>query len=122
MVTPVERTSYRQQLHTLLPAGAVWPDEPGTALDDLLDAIAEQMARVDASGANLLDDIRPNTTLDLLPEWERVAGLPDTCSVDGSSVAVRRASLLEKLVTKTSPSVSEFERIGDLFGVDIDGR
>ena len=119
MVAPVERTSYREQLHALLPQGSAWPREPGTVLDDLLDAIAEQLARVDSSGSNLLDDIRPNNTLDLLSDWERVAGLPDSCSVDNSSVAVRRASLLEKLVTKTSPSPAEFRRIGDLFGVTI---
>ena len=60
------------------------------------------------SGANLLDEIRPSTTFELLPDWERVVGLPDICSVLGSTVTVRRASLLEKLVSKPTLNPSEF--------------
>ena len=103
----------------LLPSGPAWSPESGTVLDLLLDAIAAQMADVDSTAANLLDEIRPSTTFDLLPDWERVVGLPDSCSVLGSTITVRRASLLEKLVTKPTLNASEFVRIGRTFGVDI---
>ena len=119
MVQPVSRDAYRDQIHALLPAGRAWPEESGTTLDDLVQAIASRVADVDLSDANLLEEIRPNTTFDLLPEWERVAGLPDICSVLGATVTVRRASLLEKLVTKPTLHTSEFVRIGRTFGVDI---
>ena len=74
---------------------------------------------MDLSGSHLLDEIRPNTTLDLLPDWERVAGLPDICSRLGTTIAGRRASLLDKLVTKPTLHPSEFVRIGATFGVVI---
>ena len=119
MVQAVTRDAYRDQIHALLPAGRAWPEEADTTLDDLVQAIAVAFAEIDLNDANLLDEIRPSTTFDLLPEWERVAGLPDSCSVLGSTAAVRRASLLEKLVTKPSLHPSEFERIGRTFGVDI---
>ena len=119
MVQTVNRDAYRDQLHALLPAGRAWPEEADTTLDALVRAIAAEIAEVDLHDANLLEEIRPNTTFDLLPEWERVAGLPDVCSVLGATVAVRRASLLEKLVTKPTLHSSEFERIGRTYGVDI---
>ena len=119
MVQPVPRDAYRDHLHALLPSGPAWPGEDGTTLDALLRAIAERLAEVDLSGANLLDEILPNSTFDLLPDWERVAGLPDICSRLGSTITVRRASLLEKLVTKPTLNASEFVRIGESFGVTI---
>lgn len=119
MVDVVERPAYREQLHALLPSGRAWSEDTGTVLDSFLDAIASQLAEVDRAGANMLDEIRPSTTLELLPDWERVAGLPDSCSVLGSTIAIRRASLLEKLVTKPTLNPSEFVRIGRTFGVEI---
>ena len=119
MVQAVNRDAYRDQLHALLPAGRAWPEESGTTLDALVRALAADIAEVDLHDANLLDEVLPNSTLDLLPEWERVAGLPDSCSQLGSSIAVRRASLIEKLVTKPTLNASEYERIGRTFGVTI---
>ena len=119
MVETVPRPAYRDQLHVLLPSGPAWSPEAGTVLDLLLDAFAAQMADLDSTAVNLLNEIRPSTTFDLLPDWERVVGLPDSCSVLGSTITVRRASLLEKLVTKPTLNVSEFVRIGRTFGVDI---
>ena len=119
MVDVVHREAYRAQLHGLLPAGRAWPDEIGTTIDQLVDALAEEMAEIDLGAANLLEEIRPSTTLDLLSDWERVAGLPDVCSRLATTTAGRRASLLEKLVTKPTLNASEFIRIGETFGVTI---
>lgn len=119
MVQPVNREAYRDQLHALLPAGRAWPEESDTTLDALVRAITAAFAEVDLHDANLLDEILPNSTFDLLPDWERVAGLPDSCSVLGATVTVRRASLLEKLVSKPTLNPSEFVRIGRTFGVEI---
>ena len=119
MVEAVPRSAYREQLHALLPSGPAWPEDIGTVLDNFLDAIAARFADVDLQGARLLDEVRPNTTFHLLTDWERVAGLPDECSVLGSTITIRRGSLLEKLVTKPTLNASEFERIGRTFGVTI---
>ena len=119
MVQSVNRDAYREQIHALLPAGRAWPEEADTTLDALVRAMAAQVAEVDRSASNLLADILPSTTFNLLPDWERVAGLPDICSVLGSSITIRRASLLENLVTKPTLHVTEFERIGRTFGTII---
>ena len=74
MVESVNRDAYREQIHALLPAGRAWPEEADTTLDALVRAMASQVAEVDRSASNLLTDILPNTTFNLLPDWERVAG------------------------------------------------
>ena len=76
MVGLLDREGYRDQLHKLLPSGRAWPDEADTTVDQLVQALAAQMAEIDREAARLLDEIRPNTTFALLPDWERVAGLP----------------------------------------------
>ena len=59
MVATVEREAYTAQLHGLLPSGRAWPDEADTTVDQLVQALAAQMAEIDRGGARLLDEIRP---------------------------------------------------------------
>ena len=66
MVESVNRDAYREQIHALLPAGRAWPEEADTTLDALVRAMASQVAEVDRSASNLLTDILPNTTFNLL--------------------------------------------------------
>ena len=51
----------------------------------------------------LLDDIRPNETVALLPDWERVSGIPDDCSQKASTISERIAALLTKVVLRVEP-------------------
>ena len=119
MVQTVDRDAYRDQLHALLPAGRAWPEEADTTLDALVRAMASQVSEVDRSAANLLTEIRPNTTFDLLPDWERVLGLPDDCSDLGSDVTTRRASVLALLVTQPTLHPDDYVEIGERYGVTI---
>ena len=119
MVQPVTRDAYRDQLHALLPAGRAWPEESDTTLDALVRAITADLADVDLRDANLLIEVRPNTAVALLPDWERVVGLPDDCSSLASTLNERQAAVLEKVVTKPTLNASEFVRIGASFGVTI---
>ena len=122
MVQPVNRDAYRDQLHALLPSGPAWPGEDGTTLDALLRAIADRLAEVDLSGARLLDEVRPDSSVDLLPDWERVLGLPDSCSQLGSGIAIRRASVLAKLVAQPTMNPSAYVAVAAEFGIDITVR
>ena len=119
MVQPVNRDAYRDQLHALLPSGRAWPEEPDTTLDAFIRAIASQMSATDRSATNLLTEILPSATFQLLPDWERVAGLPDDCSVATSDVTTRRASLLAVLVTQATLHANDFIATAARFGVTI---
>lgn len=119
MVQPVGREAYREQLFGLLPTGRAWPRGPGTVLYKLLDASAERFADIDRRAVGLLDELLVSRTFDLLPEWEADLGLPDSCSVLGSSVQVRRAAALHKQVSKPDMSPEAYREIARSFGVEI---
>ena len=100
---------YREQLKALLPPGRALPREPGTTLEQLLDAMAQELARIDGRADQLVDEALPNTTLELLPDWERVAGLPDECSGTlQPTIQGRRNDLVARLTNAGGQSPAYF--------------
>lgn len=73
---PARADAYARQLKHLLPSGLLWKLEPGSWLSKLLLAIADELARIDERSDELLGEWDPGTTVELLPDWERVLGLP----------------------------------------------
>lgn len=111
---------YLQQLQQLLPSGSAWPRDVGSALTKLLSAIAEEMARIDGRALQLIDEADPRTTVDMLGDWERVAGLPDNCSgLLADSQQGRRNELVSKLVGRGGQSRAYFIELAKAFGFDI---
>lgn len=95
---------YEQQGYKLLPPGPAWKNPDG-----LIQAIAEAMSRTHNRLLDLLDEADPRTTDELLPDWERVAGLPDPCVVEGiQSTGERIASLVTKLTMLGGQSPAYF--------------
>lgn len=89
---------YRRQLQALLPTGPAVPRDGGAVLTALLDALAREPARVEGRGAQLVDEADPRFAEELLPDWERVAGLPNPCLADPpDTTQERRAALVAKL-------------------------
>lgn len=88
---------YLAQLQALLPPGAAWRRDAGSALTELLAALAEELAHIDQRVDALLAESDPRTTYELLADWERVAGLPDPCTPADASIEARRLSLVQRL-------------------------
>lgn len=88
---------YLAQLQALLPPGAAWRRDEGSALTEFLNALAEELARIDQRVDALLNESDPRTTYELLADWERVAGLPDPCTPADASIEERRLSLVQRL-------------------------
>ena len=72
--------SYTTLLQQLLPPGRAWPRDPDAELTKLVDALAQELERVDARAVDLLDEADPRTAAEMLPEWEVALGLPDPTS------------------------------------------
>lgn len=90
---------YLTQLKALLPCGLVWTRMVGGRMHQLLSGLAGEFARVDQRLIDLREEADPRTAVELLPEWERLAGLPDACDVQAdSSIGYRRAVLIAKLL------------------------
>lgn len=111
---------YREQLKALLPPGRAFPRERGTTLDSLLDAMAQELARIDARAERLTTEAIPSTTSELLADWERVAGLPDNCSgLLAETQQGRRNDLVSKLVAQGGQSKAYFIELAAALGFEI---
>lgn len=111
----MNRDQYKQQLIALLPTGPAWPSlNSDTNFSKLIEGLAEELARVDVRIHSLLEEAFPNTTLELLPDWERVAGLPDQCTGELGTLQQRHNALMGVLTTK--------RRLSKAFYIDLASR
>lgn len=76
-----------------LPTGLVWPREPDSVLARILGTLAPSYARQTDRAGYLLTDAFPDTTLELLPEWEATLGLPDPCAGSNPTLQQRQAQV-----------------------------
>lgn len=111
--------AYRAQLQALLPPGAAWTRESAATLTRLLDALAVELARVDARAEDLLAECDPRTTRELLTDWERVAGLPDPCSGPLGTVRERREALHGKIAGVGGQSRAYFIELARRLGYEV---
>ncbi|WP_095108032.1 YmfQ family protein [Pseudomonas sp. Irchel 3E20] len=89
---------YQEQLRRLLPSGPAWDPERVPELHQVLQGLAEELARIDARAVDLLNEMDPAGVTELVPDWERVMNLPDPCLgltplFDDRRLAVRRRLL-----------------------------
>jgi len=110
---------YRQALQSLLPPGPAFTREPNALLTKLLDALAQELYRADLRAAQLIDEAFPDTTTELLPDWERVAGLPDACGEIAGTIQERRRDLLAKLTARGGQSRQYFIDLAAQLGFTI---
>ncbi len=93
-------TDYTAQLQALLPPGPLWDAlrQPGTTAAELVAALAEELARLDARTEDLLAELDPRSALELLSEWEAFAGIYDACAPETpETVQERRLAVHAKL-------------------------
>ena len=110
---------YRDLLLALAPPGTALPGEPDSTWGRLLQALADELARVDARADDLIDEADPRTTYELLADWERVAGLPDPCVPEGQTVTERRNALVGRLTATGGQSRQYFIDLAASLGYSV---
>lgn len=110
---------YLAQLQALLPPGAAWTRDSEATLTKLMQAIADEFARLDGRTTQLLEETDPRTTSELLADWERVAGLPDSCVTAPQTTAQRRAALHARLTTLGGQSAAYFIALAESLGYTV---
>ena len=78
-----------------LPVGRAWPRDPEAFLPKYALGFAKRLQEVELSADQLLLEMRPETTVQLLPEWEVYLGLPE-CNIAYQTFEQRRAAVVEK--------------------------
>ncbi|MFP3944945.1 MAG: YmfQ family protein [Alphaproteobacteria bacterium] len=99
---------YGQALKALLPPGAAWPRHEGSNLAALMEALGEELARVDARGRVLLKEIDPRAASELIGEWESALGLPDPCTDPPETLAEQRTAAYRKYAVPGGQTIAYF--------------
>jgi uncharacterized protein YmfQ (DUF2313 family) len=101
--------SYAAELAALLPQGFAWTREPDSNLMRLLAAMADGLAEAEGLLWDVTDEADPRTATRMLPDWERLLGLPDDClSRPGSTLQERRLAAATKLTATGGQSRAYF--------------
>lgn len=112
--------AYGRQLKQLLPSGKLWNLEPGSVLSKLLLGTSEELARVDARGADLVEESDPRTATETLDAWERMLGLPDgDVLVVPGTTAARRQAVVSKLLKTGGQSRAYYIQLAAACGYTV---
>lgn len=104
-------------LKLLLPAGAY--DKAAPQLTAELSAEGKQLDAFQGSVAALLLEIDPRTAVQLLPDWERVYGLPDDGLMAANTIAERQARLTAKVMQTGGLSKQYFQTLLEQAGYTV---
>ena len=115
---------YRKIIKDLFPRGAAWKlkNEEGSSFRKLLDSLGYEPCRVDEAALAFIDDVFPDTTTDLLTDWERLLNLPDECEQNPENLSIqeRRDRIIQVLTTQGGQNIDFYKRLVASFGIDID--
>lgn len=107
----------------LLPQGEIWPRDPASTLVRVVTGLAAVLARFwERAGRFLLVEAFPPHSFHLLPDWERVLGLPEECFPAALTLEERRKAVLEKLRRRPGgQSRAYYTDLGRQLGYHEDG-
>jgi uncharacterized protein YmfQ (DUF2313 family) len=110
---------FKQALLRLSPRGRVWRRDVEANFPALLGALAPSYTRTAAAALQLLVDVFPGTTFNLLPEWEASLGLPDPCTAPDPTFQERLAAVAAKFSSRGGQSVRYFINLAALLGFTV---
>lgn len=85
---------YETLMHMLLPRGPAWSDA-----DPLLLGLAPELARLHIRGDDLMREVNPATTTELIDRYEALTGLPDECVPDNVQSLLQRQRRLDAKIS-----------------------
>ena len=114
---------YKKLLRKLFPQGWAWASKgvDSTDLKKLIDSLAIEPCRVEDAANDFINDVYPDTTVDLLEDWERVLNLPDECDLtENPTISERQTRVTQVLTTRGGQNAEFFITLAGQFGFDVD--
>jgi uncharacterized protein YmfQ (DUF2313 family) len=91
---------YVELFKQALPRGPAWTRDLSSVAHKLYTGLMAEMVRVDGRALQLLAEMCPAETTELIADWERVCGLPDDCGEPPYTLADRRAAVVSKIISR----------------------
>lgn len=90
---------YLEAIQGLLPPGPAWTREADANLTALLEAFAAEFKDIGDSDCQLLKEMHPLTSTDMIEDWETSVGIPDCVTPDPTALTIhqRRAHVMYRL-------------------------
>jgi uncharacterized protein YmfQ (DUF2313 family) len=111
--------TYAGVLRSLLPNGLAWVFEEASSMIKLLTGMSYSFCRIAERANDLIEEIDPETTFELLEDWERVLALPGTCPTPPITLSGRRAAVHGKLLGNEDPAPDSFEALALSVGYTV---
>lgn len=105
-----------------MPRGVLWQRSTSLDLYKYTQGYASRLQQAEASADSLLLEMRPESTLQLLDEWDEYLGLPECTPNPPSSIEYRRYAIVEKYHRKGGLQAWNIQKLAtDLgFTVEVD--
>lgn len=114
-----------EQWHEVLlqqmPRGRAWPRDPESDLAKYVLGFAKRLVDCEISADRLYLEMRPETTVQLLPDWEEYLGLPE-CAVPNQTFESRRQAVIEKYHRKGGLQTWQIEALALALGFTVEVR
>jgi uncharacterized protein YmfQ (DUF2313 family) len=107
--------AYKKLIKKLLPLGKAWETIKENN-NELFEGIATEYCRVDGRATDLLREIDPGDSVELLPDWEALLGIPDECSPENPTLQERQAQARQKLAAVGGMSAAFYEQLAASLG------
>lgn len=119
---PLEVDGQAFLLAAHLPQGSLWQNSfsPDSNIGKLVIGLAVEFYRFQVLQQNLTTEMDIAQTNDLLIEWEKSVGLPDSCFSTNVSVETRRLQVEQKFSKFGGIQIADdFVRVAAVFGVTV---
>lgn len=105
-----------------LPIGGVFNAvrEEGTTFRALIEGLGTEYLRTEENIFDVCQEMDPQITNDLLPEWERSVGIPDSCFSTTGDIERRRQAVLLKLGGFRVQTTQDFIDLAAILGQVIE--
>ncbi|MCK5603071.1 DUF2313 domain-containing protein [Candidatus Pacearchaeota archaeon] len=110
-----------QALADLLPQGVAWEAKniEGSNMYKLLTSMSKEFVRVQEKINEFVIEHRPETTTNLIEEWEAAVGIPDSCFSNTVSIDLRRKQVVAKLAKMNVQTAQDFIDLAAYFGYRV---
>jgi hypothetical protein len=116
------QASYVRQLKLLMPPGVAFDLEEGTSDVKVLEALADELARVDGRGVDLINEADPRTADETIADWEQALSLPDDqIPVIPATLAERRIAVTQKYTNRGGQNTAFFTALAAACGYTLAG-